>query len=106
MNQSMEIDPIDDGPVISSTTMLNPTSTSMTKPPSVVKDDWNPNNLTTTSTTTTSTTNSTTVVLSPMETQQYLNQLRSEDVTLRIPAAYRWDAIAMTLGPERTRTVR
>ena len=98
MNQSMEIDPIDDGPVISSTTMLNPTSTSMTKPPSVVKDDWNPNNLT-------STTASTTVVLSPMDTQQYLHQLRSEDVTLRIPAAYRWDAIAMTLGPERTRTV-
>ena len=101
MNQSMEIDPIDDGPVISSTTMLlNPTSTSMTKPPSVVKDDWNPNNLTGTTTNST-----TTVVLSPMETQQYLHQLRSEDVTLRIPAAYRWDAIAMTLGPERTRTV-
>ena len=104
MNQSMEIDPIDDGPVISSTTMLNPTSTSMTKPPSVVKDDWNPNNLTSTNSTTS--TSTTTVVLSPMETQQYLNQLRSEDVTLRIPAAYRWDAIAMTLGPERTRTVR
>lgn len=101
----MEIDPIDDGPVISSTTMLNPTSTSMTKPPSV-EDDLHPNNLTTTNSTTTNSTTSTTVVLSPMETQQYLNQLRSEDVTLRIPAAYRWDAIAMTLGPERTRTVR
>jgi hypothetical protein len=119
-NDAMEIDPIDDGPVISTTpTTTTPstntnhrstvnynhndtTTTTMMKPyrtdPPVYADSTN----TTVSTITTTTL----TTLSLAETKLYIDQMRSEDLNVRIHAAYVWDAMARTLGPERTRTVR
>lgn len=79
----MEIDPIDDGPLPSST----PTPVVATAPPSPVS------------------------LLTPVvltkeeEAKQVIEQLRAEDMAQRVTAAHRLPAVAAVLGPERTRTV-
>ena len=46
------------------------------------------------------------VVTTEQDAKQCLDWLRSEDLSLRVPAAHRLDAVAQWLGPERTRSVR
>lgn len=45
------------------------------------------------------------VVTTEQDAKQCLDWLRSEDLSLRVPAAHRLDAVARWLGPERTRSV-
>ena len=100
----MDIDPIDDGPALSSSAVVHDTNASSsasrmmmmmmtTSPPDMDDDDGRCSR-------------STTLLLSTAETKQYLDLLRSDDVTSRITAAHVVDRIAVTLGTERTRTVR
>ena len=100
----MDIDPIDDGPALSSSAVVQDTNASSsasrmmmmtTSPPDHDMDDDGRCSRTTT-----------TLLLSTAETKQYLDLLRSDDVTSRITAAHVVDRIAVTLGTERTRTVR
>ena len=78
----MEIDPIDDGPLPSST----PTPVVAAPSPAVLL---------------------TPVVLTKEEeAKQVIEQLRADDMAQRVTAAHRLPAVAAVLGPERTRTVR
>ena len=100
----MDIDPIDDGPALSSSAVVHDTNASSsasrmmmmmtTSPPDMDDDDGRCSR------------NTTSLLLSTAETKQYLDLLRSDDVTSRITAAHVVDRIAVTLGTERTRTVR
>jgi hypothetical protein len=124
----MEIDPIDDGPALSAMSGQDDTSSAVSglqpspmsiemmmaqQPPyTVAPPIYYEGNLRT-GISPASTTIMTTVpppppplALSTAETKLYLDQLRSEDLTSRITAAHVIDRIAVTLGGERTRTVR
>ena len=83
----MDVDPIDDGPR-DMTTVIPPVP-SIAKSPSVLQLAA-PDGM---------------VVETDQDAKQCLDWLRSEDLSQRVAAAHRLDAVARWLGPERTRRV-
>jgi hypothetical protein len=79
----MDIDPLDDGPVL---TRLSTTDKTTALP--MMPDPRSTTNLT------------------DEEARQCIDWLRSDDVAARVAAAHRLDAVAMVLGTERTQSVR
>ena len=76
----MDIDPVDDGPVLARRSASTPTTAAIP------------------ATTVTPTRTD--------EARQCIDGLRSDDVAQRVAAAHRLDVVALALGPERTRSVR
>ena len=83
VNEPMDIDPIDDGPL--PTPRNNPSSLVMSAP----RDPLN----------------IASAVISGDDTKQMVDMLRSDDLSNRVAAAHKLDSIARALGQQRTREV-
>ena len=81
----MDIDPIDDGP----RPLSSPVATSVSA----------------TTATALAVTHTTAVITKEEEARQAIDLLKGEDLSGRVSAAHRLDAVAAVLGPERTREV-